>query len=101
MLPLATLVHNNARNSTTRLVPNQILTGLEPAITPDRAKGGDNPLVEQRINQLRERRILATNALNAAARAQIPDKGLFVKGQNVWLEAKNLALPYGLAKLAP
>ena len=101
MLPLATLVHNNTRNSTTKLVPNQILTGLEPAITPDRATGGDNPLAELRVDQLRERRILATNALNAVARAQTPIKEIFTKGQNVWLEAKNLALPYGSVKLAP
>ena len=101
MLPLATLTHNNARNATTKLAPNQVLTGLEPAITPDHTKGGDNPLAERRVDQLREQRILATNALNVTARAKTPNEGPFVKGQNVWLEAKNLALPYGSVKLAP
>ncbi len=34
MLPLATLVHNNMKNSTTGLTPNQSLNGLEPTVTP-------------------------------------------------------------------
>ena len=80
MLPLATLVYNNAWNATTKLVPNQVLTGLEPAITPDHAKGGGNPLAELRVDQLRERRLLATNALNAAAQTKTPGEGAFVKG---------------------
>jgi len=35
MLPLATLVHNNTQNVNTNLVPNQLLNGLEPTITPN------------------------------------------------------------------
>jgi len=33
LLPLATLVHNNLANSTTRLAPNQLLIGQEPPAT--------------------------------------------------------------------
>ncbi len=43
MLPLATLIHNNARNSTTGLAPNLLLHGLEPAATPDQVSNSDNP----------------------------------------------------------
>ena len=46
LLPLATLVHNNSANSTTRLAPNQLLIGREPPATPAQAEGGDNPLAE-------------------------------------------------------
>jgi hypothetical protein len=45
--PMATLVHNNVTNSTTRLVPNQLLTGREPPPTPAHGEGSDNPLAEQ------------------------------------------------------
>ena len=46
MLPLATLVYNNARNSTTSLTLNQLLNGLEPTITPDQTTNSNNPTVE-------------------------------------------------------
>src|SRR6266853_4993430 len=64
MLPLTTLVHNNARNSTTGLTLNQLLNGLEPVVTPDQSTNSDNPTVELRVNQLRQRRKQATMALN-------------------------------------
>ena len=56
MLPLTTLVHNNAQNTTTSLTPNQLLNGLEPAITPNQSANSDNPTVEFRVNQLRQQR---------------------------------------------
>src|SRR5216683_5980281 len=40
-------------------------------------------------------------ALNNAANSKSPLTDMFKHGQKVWLEAKNLALPYGLVKLAP
>ena len=64
MLPLATLVHNNLANSTTRLAPNQLLIGREPPATPAQSEGTENPLAELQVKQLRERRIMATQALN-------------------------------------
>ena len=72
MLPLATLVHNNARNGTTGFAPNDLLIGLEPPATPEQAKGGNNPLAEQQVSQLREQRMLATQALNWVARQATP-----------------------------
>jgi hypothetical protein len=47
ILPLATLVHNNSANSTTRLAPNQLLIRREPLATPAQGEGADNPLAEQ------------------------------------------------------
>src|SRR6266851_1721983 len=100
MLPLATLVHNNAKNSTTSLAPNQLLNGLEPAATPNQSTNSDNPTAELRVNQLRQRRKQATMALNNAANSKSPVANVFKHGQKVWLEAKNLALPYRSVKLA-
>ena len=39
--------------------------------------------------------------LNTAANSKSPLTNVFKHGQKVWLKAKNLALPYGLVKLAP
>jgi hypothetical protein len=46
MLPIATLVHNNSANSTTRLAPNQLLIGRELLATLVQGEGTDNPLAE-------------------------------------------------------
>jgi hypothetical protein len=54
MLAVATLMHNNARNSTTGLAPNCLITGLEPTATPDHGEGMDNPLAEEWVDQLRQ-----------------------------------------------
>ena len=72
VLPLTTLVHNNSQNATIRMSPNQLLIGLEPPATPNQAEGTSNPLAEQRVRQLREQRILATQALNRAANSHAP-----------------------------
>ena len=63
-LLLATLVHNNSQNATIRMSPNQLLIGLEPPVTLNQVEGVSNPLVEQRVRQLRKQQILATQALN-------------------------------------
>jgi hypothetical protein len=100
-LPLLTLVYNNSRNSITGYSLNQLLTGRDPEITLSVAAGSDNPTAKLRVDQLRERRQLATHALNELAWKHTPTSLLFKPGQKVWLKAKNLALPYGSVKLAP
>jgi hypothetical protein len=70
-------------------------------VTLAQGEGLDNPLAEQCIRPLSERRILATQALNKAAQRQSPDTPQWSKGQKVWLNAKNLALPYRTIKLVP
>jgi hypothetical protein len=101
MLSIATLVHNNSANSTTGLAPNQLLIGREPPATPVQGEGADNPLAEQRVRQLAEQRVMATQALNKAAQSEPLDPPCFTKGQKVWLDAKGLTLPYGSIKLVP
>jgi hypothetical protein len=101
MLALATLMHNNTKNSTTGYAPNHLIMGLEPMGIPDHGEGLDNPLAKEHVNQLRQWRILAREALNRAANRHFPSQNVFRQGQRVWLEAKNLALPYGMVKLAP
>ena len=50
MLAIVILMHNNARNSTTGLTPNRLITGLEPVATPDHGEGMDNPLAEEQVD---------------------------------------------------
>src|SRR5713101_8455933 len=94
MLPLATLVHNNMQNLTTGLAPNLLLNGLEPTVTPNQTSNSENPTARSRVDQLRQRRKQVTVALNNAANSKSPTTNVFKHGQRVWLEAKNLALPY-------
>src|SRR6266851_5682638 len=44
---------------------------------------------------------MATQALNRTAQKHTPGPPRWTIGQKVWLDAKNLALPYGTIKLAP
>jgi len=82
-------------------VPNDLLVGREPPVTPAQTERVDNPLAEQRVAQLKEQQTLATQALNNAASQASPREAQWDVGQKVWLEAKNLALPYRSVKLAP
>ncbi len=79
-LLLTTLIHNNSQNATIRTSLNQLLIGLEPPATPNQAEGVNNPLVEQRVQQLREWRILATQVLNRAANSHAPMESQWRKG---------------------
>ena len=51
-LDIASLVHNNRRNATTGLSPNQILMGYEPTLAPSETPPSNNETVEQRIQEL-------------------------------------------------
>src|SRR5579863_1737655 len=100
-LAVATVVHNNARNSSTGYSPNQLLIGLEPDLIPEQAGSGNNHLAEEQSRLLHERRVMAAHAINKMANSLGTPETRWKVGQKVWLEAKNLPLPYGTIKLAP
>jgi hypothetical protein len=100
-LPLATLAHNNTANSTTGFAPSQLLIGWEPRMTPEQAELSNNQTAEQIAMSLRDNRIMAIQALNRTANKNPTPDAKWKQGQMVWLEAKNLSLPYGTVKLAP
>jgi len=52
------------------------------------------------VEQLCQQWALAIEALNNATNSTKPSTSWWRPGQKVWLEAKNLALPYGTVKLA-
>jgi len=100
-LAIATLVHNNSANSTTGFAPNELLIGWEPPLTIEQGESSNNNMVEEQATNLRNNRILATQAINRTAHKDSPTKPRWTIGQQVWLDGKNLPLPYGTIKLAP
>jgi hypothetical protein len=100
-LALATAVHNNRKNTTTRLSPNQILLGYEPQLTPKTSAPLNNDLAEERIKKMMENKDQATNAINEAAKGNGTIPSQYHIGEQVWLEGKNLKFPHQATKLNP
>ena len=98
-LPIATFVHNQWPNATTKWSPHEILLGYQPSMAEELTGITNNEMVEERHQIIKEHREAALHALDKAAQA-VPASQYKV-GEWVWLEAKYLALPYTSVKLAP
>jgi len=100
-LSIASVVHNNRRNATTGLSPNQILLSYEPILSPDRPHITANQTAEDRIKQMIQKRKEAIDALNWVAHNPEPLRSPYRVSDHVWLEATHLRLPYQTTKLNP
>jgi len=100
-LALATAVHNNRKNSTTRQSPNQIILGYDLKLNLAITTPSINETTEERIRLMEERQAQATAALNQVAEKSGTPLAQYNTGDQVWLEGKNLCLPYQATKLAP
>jgi hypothetical protein len=100
-LPMATAVHNNSRNSTTGFAPNELLIRWEPPLSTEQRSELKNQTAEEYLTNMRCNRLLAIHALNRTAYKMNIPSNQWTVGQLMWLEGKNLPLPYGTAKLAP
>ena len=98
-LPLATAVHNNSLNATLKTTPHQLLMGIDPPLTPNQWSIASNAVAHDQVQQLIEQHALAAAAINNKGQ-EVPQPQWQV-GHKVWLEAKNLVVPYGTIKLAP
>ena len=100
-LAITTAVHNNRRNSTTGLSPNQILWGQEAMLNPEVNISSPNEAAEDRVKRLLEVQKTAIQAINRITKHphQIPDQ--YKVGEQVWLEATHLRLPFQTSKLNP
>jgi hypothetical protein len=98
-LPLATAVHNARVNSTTRITPFQAILGYNPNLTGGAIRESANQLATDRRKEAETFRAQAREALNRTARST--PEAQYKLGDKVWLEAKHLALPYQMPKLAP
>ena len=98
---MASAVHNNRRNQTTGLSPNQVLIGYNiPLQTPNNIET-NNALVERRIGIMNQRREQAIEALNKTAERSGTPPAQYSTRDQVWLEGKNLQLPHQVTKLTP
>ena len=99
-LTIATMVHNNRRNTTTGLSPNKILIGYEPTLQPAATPPLNNDMAENRVDTLIEKRALAIEAINQAAKQGGVPPVQHKKGEQVWLKVTNLNLRHQKTKLA-
>ena len=95
---MATAVHNNAQNGTTRQVPNSVLTGFTPTLAPSSNQTFGVPAADDRITRMIQARKTAIEAINRPT--SIP-RASFATGERVWLEGKNLPISMGSSKLRP
>ena len=100
-LALAMAVHNNQKNSTTGLLPNQIILGYDLKLNPAITTPSVNETTEERIGLMEERHTQAIAALNQITEKSGTLLAQYNTGDQVWLEGKNLCLPYQATKLAP
>src|SRR6266852_5190148 len=100
-LTVASAVHNNRKNSTTGLSPNQILLGYETTLVPEENPTMTNLAAEQRVQSLINNRAKAVDAINKTARQGEAIPSRYHKGDQVWLEATHLLLQHQKTKLAP
>jgi hypothetical protein len=66
-LAIAMAVHNNRKNGTTGLSPNQILLGYELTLHPVEDAPSNNEAVETRVQNVIEKRAQAIDAINQTA----------------------------------
>ncbi len=100
-LALATAVHNNQTNVTTRLSPSQILLGYNPVLNLEESLRTTNTLVETRSEIMNQNRKNAIWALNKSSDQNGPPPSQYKLGQQVWLDTTHLRLPHQKAKLTP
>ena len=95
---MAMAVHNNAQNATTKQVPNMVLMGFSPTLTPFMNNLSGVPAVDERTKQMTQAHDKAIDIINRLT--SIPSV-TFVTGDRVWLEGKNLPISTGSSKLCP
>jgi hypothetical protein len=101
-LPIAQFAHNNWPSDTTRKSPFFLLMGFNPCADWIHATS-PIPKVMLRLEQLKEARIQARDAMSKAQQSWVKhrDTPKYKEGDLVWLEGKNLCVNQPTAKLVP
>jgi hypothetical protein len=100
-LTIATAVHNNWKNETTGLSPNQILLGYELTLHPEEDVPSNNKAVETRVQNAMKKREQAVDAINQTAQTKQALTSQYKLGDQVWLEATHLKICHQKMKLKP
>ena len=89
---ITTAIHNNRRNATTKLSPNQILLGYKTKLIPTGTGESTNEAMERQLETMIEKRLAAIDAINQMAKSRAPILSQYKLGDQVWLEATHLKL---------
>jgi hypothetical protein len=100
-LAIATAVHNNQKNKMTGLLPNQILLGYEVTLQPKEETPSNNETVEMQVQNMKEKRAQAIDAINQTAQSKQVLTSQYRQGEQVWLEATHLKIRHQKTKLKP
>ena len=101
LLPLAQYTLNSWPNATTKKAPFELILGYVPKIHQS-IRPFKSPSVEVRLQQLKQAREEAKEALRKAADLVLPTRfEPYQKGDKVWLEGRNLTTTHPSTKLAP
>ena len=101
LLPLAQYTLNAWPNATTKKAPFELIMGYIPQVHQS-ARPFKSPTVEARIQQMKQARQDAKEALKKAADLEVPTCfEPYQPGDKVWLERRNLTTTHPMAKLAP
>jgi hypothetical protein len=94
-------VHNNRKNETTGLLPNQILLGYKLTLQPKEDAPSNNEAVEMRVQNMKEKRAQAIDTINQAAQSEQQVTSQYKPGEQVWLEVTHLKICHQKTKLKP
>jgi hypothetical protein len=94
-------VHNNRKNETIRLSPNQILLGYELTLQPKEDTPSNNEAMETQVQNMKEKRAQAIDAINQAAQTKQVMTSQYKLGEQVWLEVTHLKICHQKMKLKP
>ena len=101
LLPLAQYTLNAWPNATTKKAPFELIMGHIPRVHQS-VRPFKSPTVEARMQQMKQARQEAKEALKRAADLEIPTRfEPYQLGDKVWLEGRNLTTTHPTAKLAP
>ena len=100
-ISIATAIHNNRQNATTKLSPNQILLRYETKLIPAGTEESTNEAMEWQLETMMEKRLVAIDTINQMAKTKAPIPSQYKNRDQVWLEATHLKLQHQKTKLAP
>ncbi len=105
MLPIAQFAHNSCTHKALKQSPFQLMYGTLPVALPLVSNKKNIPTANNRINSLFHAREEALTA-HGLARAKMMERTMrktkpFKVNDKVWLESRNLKIPYQSRKLAP
>jgi len=88
-------------HSTLGVAPSEILLGYRPTLAPGQTRRQIIKRLNNASKPCTKDRATAIAAINKVAKRETTPDGRFEEGDQVWLEATNLKLPYHTPKLAP